>query len=181
MEDLFFSNGEISISQKSLPECMHLAGIIAALSDENGTLIKGLMQGLFPDIDSQGRTIYSFRFPAEVKHDAKIPGLNTQRIFLKRDNVHGLREEGGSLIATEIDYEPTGDRDDTECYIRTHKCKPTLGSTFDHSLTIVKSKCIDVISGLKIWTCKPLEHQYTLEMNIIMWKSETQKLLRETE
>jgi hypothetical protein len=135
MEDLFFSNGEISISQQSLPECMHLAGIIAALSDENGTLIKGLMQGLFPDIDSQGRTIYSFRFPAEVKHDAKIPGLNTQRIFLKRDNVHGLREEGGSLIATEIDYEPTGDRDDTECYIRTHSAGAPGVAFISYALT----------------------------------------------
>jgi len=120
MEDLFFSHGEISISQKSLPECMHLAGIITALSDENGTLIKGIMQGLSPDIDSQGRTIYSFRFPADVKHDPKIAGLNTQRIFLKRDPEHGLREVNGSLIATEIDYEPEGNRDDTKRYIRTH-------------------------------------------------------------
>lgn len=120
MEDLFFSHGEISISQKSLPECMHLAGIIAALNDENGTLIKGIMQGLSPDIDSQGRTIYSFRFPAEVKHDPKIAGLNTQRIFLKRDAEHGLREVNGSLIPTEIDYEPEGNRDDTKRYIREH-------------------------------------------------------------
>ena len=120
MEDLFFSNGEISVSQKSSPECMHLAGIIAALSDENGTLIKGLMQGLSPDIDSQGRTIYSFRFPVEVQYDAKIAGLNTQRIFLKRDNEHGLRESQGYLVPTEIDYEPKGDRDDINRYIRTH-------------------------------------------------------------
>ncbi len=109
LEDLFFSHGEISISQKSLPECMHLAGIIAALSDENGTLIQGIMQGLSPDIDSQGRTIYSFRFPVEVKYDEKIPGLNTQRIFLKRDSEHGLREVNGYLIPTEVDYEPKDD------------------------------------------------------------------------
>jgi hypothetical protein len=120
IEDLFFSHGEIPVSQKSLPECMHLAGIITALSDENGTLIKGIIQGLSPDIDSQERTIYSFRFPAEVKHDAKITGLNTQRIFLKRDSEHGLREVKGSLIPTEIDYEPKGDRDDINRYIRTH-------------------------------------------------------------
>lgn len=120
IEDLFFSHGEIPVSQESLPECMHLAGIITALSDENGTLIKGIMQGLSPDIDSQERTIYSFRFPAEVKHDAKITGLNTQRIFLKRDSEHGLREVKGSLIPTEIDYEPKGDRDDINRYIRTH-------------------------------------------------------------
>ncbi|NBV99821.1 MAG: hypothetical protein EBR67_10020, partial [Proteobacteria bacterium] len=135
MEDLFFSNGDISVSQKSLPECMHLAGIIAALSDENGTLIKGLMQGLSPDIDSQGRTIYSFRFPAEVAHDAKIPGLNTQRIFLKRDNEHGLRESQGRLVPTEIDYKPKGDYDDVNRYIRTHSAGAPGVAVISYAMT----------------------------------------------
>jgi hypothetical protein len=147
MGDLFFLNGDISVSQKSLPECMHLAGIIAALNDENGTLIKGLMQGLSPDIDSQGRTIYSFRFPTEVIYDAQIPGLNTQRIFLKRDDEHGLRESQGRLVPTEIDYEAEGDNG-VKRYIKTHSAGAPGVAIISYAITELLRRTANLYSIL---------------------------------
>ena len=120
IEDLFFENGEIRVSQHGLPECMQLSALIIALiNDSNGDKLRDVLSGISPDVNSKGEVVFSIRFAGNAP-DSRINGLDTKRIVIPRDQQHGLREEDGQLVVTEFAYYPDGEDDGVAIYKKRH-------------------------------------------------------------